>query len=450
MNPTITSVLLAFFFGWFFWQLYGRFGALAKMASEGRWDRPWRRLGLVFSIGLGQSKLVGPRKERRAGVMHAFIFWGALLVGLREMILMGEGFVEGFQELLPGLGADSPLAYGYVALVNGAELAVAYMVGVALYRRLVKRYARLDLNWQGIYVLLFIMGIVTTDLAYDAVRYALAAQGGAVHLLQSPVWGSEVDWAPVSRLLAGLVSGLGADWLDGLRQGLFWGHLVIMLSFLNVLPNTKQFHELTALPNVFFGALNRPHAPIPRLDLEDEQAWEAGAVGVNRLEQLTWKQGLDFLSCTECGRCYDSCPTYLTGKPLTQKWFNQSLLAYFKEEQANLLKTGKAGEAKTLVGDVISPDTLWACTTCRACEEACPVSIEHVPRVIGMRQGQTLMGEAYPPEMANAFKGLERNGNPWGIGYDQRADWARDEPVTILDGPVTEEVEVVMWVGCMG
>ena len=103
------------------------------------------------------------------------------------------------------------------------------------------------------------------------------------------------------------------------------------------------------------------------------------------------RKGLALFSCTECGRCHDVCPTYVTDIPLTLKWFNQSLLKHLRNEERTLFTTGKTADEKTLVGDIIHPDTLWACTTCRACEEACPVSIEHVPRIIAMRQNQTMM-----------------------------------------------------------
>ncbi|GIT71845.1 MAG: hypothetical protein Ct9H300mP28_16590 [Pseudomonadota bacterium] len=136
--------------------------------------------------------------------------------------------------------------------------------------------------------------------------------------------------------------------------------------------------------------------------------------------------------------------------------FNQSLLQHLRNEESTLFMTGKTADEKTLVGNIIHPDTLWACTTCRACEEACPVSIEHVPRIIGMRQNQTMMEEAYPPEMANTFKGLERNFNPWGIGFDQRADWAEGMEIPLMsernsgNEGQSEEIDVLMWVGCAG
>ncbi len=428
MNPWLMILVMIIAWGVFALQITVKFGALTKMAPENRFNDIGRRIGRLFKTGFGQEKLIGRSRERGSGIMHAFIFWGALLIGVRELTLMGEGFISGFQEYLPLLGSDSILGYIYISVYNIAEVVVLAMVLVALYRRIWPKPERLELNWEGIYVLLFIGSIMLTDILFDAARLNLVENyGHNLHYLNSTEYGAEWQW-----------------------------HVASMFLFLNVLIHTKQFHEITALPNVFLGSLDYPHAITPLTDLEDETLWEEGRIGVNKLEHLTWKQGLDLFSCTECGRCHDVCPTYLTDKPLTLKRFNQSLLYHLRNEESTLFLKGSTDEEKTLVGDIIHPDTLWACTTCRACEEACPVSIEHVPRIIGMRQNQTMMEEAYPPEMANTFKGLERNFNPWGIGYDQRADWAEGLEIPLMSETNTEtegqsgEIDVLMWVGCAG
>ncbi len=207
------------------------------------------------------------------------------------------------------------------------------------------------------------------------------------------------------------------------------------------------------------------------LDLEDAAAWEDETLGINHIHQLNWKQGLDLYTCTECGRCKDVCPTYTTDKPLNLHEFNDKLKLELFENTDNIIKKARLSSAirqsedpgkiekikeeiaglnskKRLIGDVVAEDTLWACTTCRACEEVCPVTIEHVPRIIAMRQGQTLMAEAYPKELNTALKGLEYNGNPWGIGYDKRADWAEGLDIkTMAEDP---DVDYLLWVGCAG
>ncbi|MBI3992372.1 MAG: (Fe-S)-binding protein [Candidatus Lambdaproteobacteria bacterium] len=451
MNPTLISLALLASLATFAYLVITKLRVLLRMAPENRFDQPLRRLGLLFRIGLGQSKLVGRKRERSAGAMHFFIFWGFVILGLREIIVFGEGYMHGFQEVLPLLGSDSIAAYVYTFVYNLFEVTVLCMVLFALYRRFAIRPARLTLNREANTILFMILGVVITDLVFDAAKFNLIGlHGHELHHLRHPVFGTEMDWAPFASGLAWLISSWGEGVTAGLYQMAYWAHVAVILVFLNLLPDSKHAHVITALPNVLFGSLGYPHTPVALLDVENEAAWEQGKLGVDRIEHLTWKQGLDLYTCTECGRCYDICPTYVTGKPLTLKWFNESLRDHLREEEAHLNRTGASSGEKELVGDVISPDTLWACTTCRACEEVCPVSIEHVPRIVAMRQAQTLLHEAQPEELNNTYRGLERNGNPWGLGYDQRANWAEGLDIPILTAPPAGDVDVVMWVGCMG
>lgn len=437
----------------FAWSIATKVRLFLRLAPENRIDRPWQRLGLLLRIGFGQSKLVARQKERSAGAMHFFIFWGFVILGLREIILIGSAYNPAFQEYLPLLGSDSIGAYLYTFIYNVTEAVVFAMVLIALYRRLVIRPRRLDLNVEGVVILFLILGVVTTDLFYDAARLNLTSLWWHdLHVLEHPVFGDEGAWAPFASLLAVWI----APWGERINAGFFefgyWLHIADILVFLNLLPLTKHAHVISALPNVFFGSLGYPHTPATLLELENEQLWEQGRLGLDRVEHLTWKQALDVYTCTECGRCYDICPTYVTKKPLALKWMNDDLRHYLEAEADAILATGKSSDDRQLVGDVIKHDTLWSCTTCRACEEVCPVSIEHVPRIIAMRQGQTLMHEAYPKELTPTFRGLEQNANPWNIGYDKRADWAGelDFPVPILTEAPAEPVDVLMWVGCMG
>jgi len=451
MNPWLMTLVMLVAWGVFALQIILKFGALKKMAPENRMNDIGRRIKRLFRVGIGQQKLIGRKHERASGIMHAFIFWGALMVGIRELTLMGEGFVTGFQEFLPFLGSDSWMGYFYISVYNIAEVLVLSMILIALYRRLIKKPDRLELNWEGIYVLLFIAFIMVTDLLFDAARLNLVEiYGQSLHYYESVEFGSEWEWAPFTVFIAFAFKGFGESFNAFLYYFGYWGHVAAMLIFVNLLINTKQFHEITALPNIFFGSLDYPHSIVPLQDFEDESVWDEGRIGINKLEHLTWKQGLDLYSCTECGRCHDVCPTYVTEKPLTLKRFNQSLLNHLRKEEKTLFRKGSTAEDKTLVGEIIRPETLWACTTCRACEEVCPVSIEHVPRILGMRINQVMMEESYPQEMSNTYKGLERNFNPWGIGFDQRGDWAEGLDVPLMSETNIDEIDVLMWVGCAG
>ena len=325
------------------------------------------------------------------------------------------------------------------------------------------------------YLVLGLIGILmVSDLLYDGARYNLIQlynNPGNIHYFNNPQYGSEFLWTPVSVGAAGLISGLSAGTTTTIMSLMFWLHICTQLVFLNLLPLGKHFHVITALPNVFLKSLGYPHEKPKLLDLEDEAAWEDESLGINHIHQLNWKQGLDLYTCTECGRCKEVCPTYTTDKPLNLHEFNDKLKQELLENADNIIKKAKLSSTieqiedsaqieqlkeeinalnskKQLIGEVIAEDTLWACTTCRACEEVCPVAIEHVPRITAMRQGQFLMAEAYPKELNPALKGLERNGNPWGIGYDKRADWA--EGLDIKTMADDQNVDYLLWVGCAG
>ena len=423
-------------------------------------------------LAIGQKRLVGRKKERVSGLMHALIFWGFCILLLRSLNLYGEGFVKGFQ--LPLLGDEYVLGYLYMFLKDIMEGIVLLMVVYAIFRRAVVKPERLHNTWEAYLVLGLIGILMISDLLYDGARYNLIMlhnNPDHLHYFNNPHFGSEFVWTPVSVGAASLISGMNVDTLGHVMIAMFWVHIITQLTFLNILPLGKHFHVITSLPNVFLKSVGYPHDKPKLLDLEDEAAWEDESLGINHIHQLSWKQGLDLYTCTECGRCKEVCPTFTTDKPLNLHEFNDNLKSELLENSDNIIKRAKLAtriqqnegsdqneeimaemaelnSQKQLVGDVIAEDTLWACTTCRACEQVCPVTIEHVPRIVAMRQGQTLMAEAYPQELNPSLKGLERNGNPWGIGYDKRADWADGLGVKLMaDDP---DVDYLLWIGCAG
>ncbi|RTZ97458.1 MAG: (Fe-S)-binding protein [Deltaproteobacteria bacterium] len=472
MNPLLMSLLLIIALVVFGRTMYTRIRLLMALEPADRFDQITRRLKSVAVFALGQKRLVGRKKERLSGVMHAFIFWGFCVLLIRSLNIYGEAFVRGFH--LPLLGDHSLLGYLYVFLKDIVEGIVLLMVILALYRRAVIKPKRLHNSWEAYLVLGLIGVLMISDLLVDGARYNLISlynNPGHLDFFNNPRFGSEFNWTPISVLAGKLISPLGAGANRVIMTMMFWLHIITQLTFLNILPLGKHFHVITALPNVFFKSLDYPHEKTKLLDLEDESVWEDESLGINHIHQLNWKQGLDLYTCTECGRCKEVCPTYTTDKPLNLFDFNMQLKEELLENTDNLIKRAALantlpsdGDAentekikaemaglnsqKQLVGDVIAEDTLWACTTCRACEEVCPVTIEHVPRIVGMRQGQTLMAGVYPDELNVALKGLERNGNPWGIGYDKRADWAEGLGVKMMADDA--DVDYLLWVGCAG
>jgi len=472
MNPLLMLSILLIGMISFGIIIRNKLAILKSLESTAPYGAFGERLKSVFFIAIGQEKLIGRKKERLSGIMHALIFWGFCILLIRSLTLMGEGFQNGFH--LPLFNDSNVIGYGYILLKDIAEGVVLCMILFALYRRIVIKPKRMHNSFEAYFVLLAIGLLMITDLFYDGARYNLIQifdNRDNWDFYNNTVWGNEFSWTPVAVFLGKGFTGLGEASNTAILHVSFWMHITCLMVLLNFLPLGKHFHVITALPNVFLKTLNSPHAKTQLLDLENEAAWEDESLGLNHIHQLNWKQGLDLYTCTECGRCKDVCPTYVTDKPLNLKDFNDSLKAELlrtgpnlvlrkqlmnqliqtKDEDARAVLNEKIlalNSDKQLVGDIIKPETLWACTTCRACEEVCPVTIEHVPRINAMRQGQTLMAESYPKELNPALKGLERNGNPWGIGYDKRGDWA--EGLNIQTLAENAEVEYLFWVGCAG
>ena len=473
MNPLLMTLALIVGLGVFGRTMFHKIQLLMALEPADRLNHLQERVKSMFLVAVGQKRLVGREKERSSGIAHALIFWGFCVLLIRSIVLYGEGYVEGFH--LPLLGDQYIFGYLYIALKDVMEGIVLLMVLFAIFRRAVIKPERMHNTFEAYLVLCMIATLMISDLLYDGARYNLVQLFGNpdnLHYFNNPTFGSEFIWTPVSVGAASVISGFSVEVNETLMVIMFWTHIFTQLVFLNLLPHGKHFHVITAVPNVFLKTIgDYPHEKTKLMDLEDEEAWENESLGINHIHQLNWKQGLDLFTCTECGRCKEVCPTYTTDKPLSLHEFNDSLKHELFDNEFNIIKrvtlakklegldnpdrveaikeeiVGLNSE-KQLVGDVIADDTLWACTTCRACEEVCPVTIEQVPRIIAMRMGQTLMAESYPKELNPALKGLERNGNPWGIGYDKRADWAEGLGIKTL--AEDSDVDYLFWVGCAG
>ncbi|HEY0840922.1 MAG TPA: (Fe-S)-binding protein, partial [Vulgatibacter sp.] len=283
------------------------------------------------------------------------------------------------------------------------------------------------------YVILgFIAGLMITEFLF-----------GASHILEQQA--GFPPFEPVTSVVAMILSPLPLGAVHVIGAFGFWTHLIIVLTFLNLLPVGKHFHVITGLPNVFFQRLHA-QGKLPTPDLEKEE------FGANKITDLHWKNISDLYSCTECGRCQTHCPTYITGKPLTHKGVNQDLKAWLWAHESEVGEgreaQGNAVELPSIVPNILSADTVWACTTCGWCETACPVFIENIPRIVEMRRHEVLVKSEFPPEATRVFKNMETQSNPWGIGATERADWAEGLNVpTVDDNP---EFEYLWFVGCAG
>jgi Fe-S oxidoreductase len=427
---TLFGVILLLAVVAFIYSASRRVRVLLALAPEPRFDRVGTRIRKTLEFAFLQKRMF---RDLYAGIFHIFLFTGFLVLLVRTIVLVVEGLVPGFV-LLTGRAGDL-----YTLLKDIFEVLVLIGIAMAVFRRALARPARLDLTMDAWIILFLIFLLIAADLLSEGARTALDPK------LETP-------WAPAVLVVANLLRGLAPAALRGVYETAWWVHLLDILFFGNYLPYSKHFHIITAIPNVFFMKLE----PMGRLGTPDLEKSES--FGVSRIEQLSWKSALDGYTCTECGRCRVVCPTALTGKPLDPKVFIDDVRDAVYEATPGILAAasgrGNGGEdaaRRELIGGWISEDTIWACTTCGYCTNACPVFIiPAVDKIIEMRRHLVLEKAEFPKEMQTAFRGMETNGNPWGISAASRADWAKDLPVVTMAEAEGKPIDVLFWVGCAG
>lgn len=424
----------------FFYLVYIR---IIKMLRQGgtenevRWAQvPARIMSVVVNV-LGQRKLL---LRTTPGVVHFFIFWGFMILGLTivNFLLSGipkPGFLDG---IIEGDVLALPFTKGYAwyhFTMDTFILLVLLAMGYAFFRRLVIRPKEMELSGQALVILSLISAMMVTDLMISGaeIRMGEHLPGGYLSKLTASVWAMlSVDEGPDSK----------ADLAYALS---WWLHFFVFFGFLNFLPISKHQHIMTAPFNVFFSTLE-PKGRVQYIPgLEDRETW-----GVNTIPELTWKQLLDGVTCQECGRCDLVCPANFTGKPLSPKQLHLSIKHMMLHEGFK-----EAGaEREPLIGDdpdrQVSKDQLWSCTTCRACMYECPVTNEHIQKFVDMRRYLTLMEGDLPSEGQVALQNMEKNSNPWGVGFDKRAEWAEGLEVPVYAQGAPEDTEYCFYVGCAG
>lgn len=417
--------------------------ALMRVAAAPvcRSDRASERVAGVMRYMFGQLRMF---RYRDAGIAHALIFAGFVVLLLRTLILIGRGYAHN-----PGFGYwvldDGTLlgnAYNFVKDLVG--LGVIGGVAYFLYLRLVRRPARMELSVEGLVILLMILGLILCDLSYEAAGIVHEGSGKGVPFRLT---------TPVASCVAQVLGHMPIDAANNLHVLGFWGHTVLVLAFLNILPFGKHFHILTVLFNVYLRDLEGIGRLRPIEDIEGRLEREE-TLGVRTVADLSWKDVLDFYTCTECGRCSDNCPAMNTGKLLSPKHLTMAIRDEMYERQDELIRLSRAaggdGEAggalRPLVPEPVAPEVLWACTTCGACEQECPVFITYIDKIVGMRRNLVMEQGEFPAQLQNAFRGMETNGNPYSAGNETRAEWAEGLDVPLLsDKP---DAEYLYWVGC--
>lgn len=399
----------------FAWGLWKRLAVYRLGRPLERRNELPKRIATAIGQALGQVKVM---RVHGAGTAHGLFFWGffLLFIGTCLVVIQAD-----FTDPLFGikfLKGNFYLLFSIVLDIAGAVAIV--MLGGLFVRRYIVKPEGLETRREDALIHALLMTILVTGFVIEGARMAVTELGTEL------AW-----WSPIGLLFAKMMAGLGESSLRTLHVGLWWFHLLLALAFIALIPFTKLRHILTTSTNYIFADLG-PKGGLVTLDMEDEEAESFGAA---KLGDLTWKDIYDSDACTYCKRCQDRCPAFATDKPLSpMKIINQLQEIAFDTPDAPLI-------------GVIGKDELWSCTTCRACQEICPAAIEHVPKFIDLRRNLVLMEGEFPgEEVATAIDNTEVNGNPLGMTFASRGDWA--EALGVKPLAEDSEVDLLYFVGC--
>lgn len=503
---TLAAVLCAFGF------MISRLGRIAALINMGQHDDVYTdfkgsRWRMVLEIVFGHKKTL---EDRVSGLTHMAFIYGFFVLGAGHTEIVIEGLTMFLKtwglspftyDKIPGLGLEHPLIRLYHISQDGMAFLVLLAVLVALGRRVFFAPPRLKPRSVDAEIILYFIGALYVTFFFLQGAAAVREAGYAAH------WNS---WKPFTSAMAFAFAGLPAVAVDSIYHIFWWSHVAVFLSFGCYIPMSKHMHLIFAGPNTWFfkkGAYAwrkpevvegekkkkpeeraRPAGLPPKINFETAEKY-----GIDKTQELPWKTLLDGFACTECGRCNNVCPAHLTQKSLKPKKVlhdikvsllkkNGESLYALRDSFGRPIEANKDAEAalepvlplvskaeidhadKNQVSETgayiqidgqIHVDDAWACTTCGACFEACPVLIDSVPgTLIGIRQNQVMMESDFPKELTAAFKGMERQGNPWGVGQDKREEWAEGLDVPTFAAIAAEtperEVEYLFWVGCAG
>ncbi|MCK4223860.1 MAG: 4Fe-4S dicluster domain-containing protein [candidate division Zixibacteria bacterium] len=395
---------------------------------ENRYDQIGKRITSFLSFGLFHGRIL---KEPFPGITHLFLFWGFLVLLLGTILifiqedltklLFGTVFIQGSFYLLFSFVLD---LFGLLAIIGVLLLA---------FRRYVLKPDRLDNKPEDLIGLILIFLVLITGFFNEGVRIAITRPDFERF--------SFVGWE-ISKIFFSPEANLSS--VKTLHAISWWIHLFLAFGLIGYIAYSKLLHLITSALNQFFRSFTPQGEIKPISDIENQETF-----GVAKLQEFTWKQLLDADACTRCGRCQDNCPAYLSEKPLSPKKVIQDLKDHLTSQGKNLGKgEGEKEQITPIAGNVVSEDELWACTTCGACQQACPVFVEVIDKVVDLRRYLVLMESKFSSEVKLFFKNMETNYNPWTIGFATRADWAKDLDLKIL--AENSDVEYLLFVGCAG
>lgn len=416
--------------------------AAARAEGPSPFDNIPARLSGLIQYAFVQTKMF---KDPRAAVLHLGIFWGFILLTVGTANIVTGGLVQA----VISWPFDGILWAATLAMQNVVAVIVLACVAWAFWRRFVSKPVRLTYNRDALVILGMIGGVVLTELL--AMVFEIAAFG-------------DQPGAFVAAAMAAPFAGVDHATLETAFWAFWWAHMLLVAAFLVYLPFSKHLHIATSFFNIYFRKL-APRGELPKMDLEDENA----TFGLRTLADLGWNDLLDGFTCTECGRCQQACPAWNTGKPLNPKHFIMGIRDMSVEAEHGLPLIPNSPSAasfgltdaideqqllRPIVDNAIPYDAVWDCVTCGACVEACPVLIEHVDKIVGLRRNLVLEDSRFPTELNTAFRNMEGVANPWGQPPTTRTDWTKGLPFAVptvaelaADGRL-DELEVLYWVGC--
>ena len=426
-------VLFLIAFGLFAQRVYFLFRLMRLGKPENRFDKMWQRFkNMVAEVVTQRCSLKSVTRKDLAGIGHAMLFWGFSLFLLSYIIFIGLAGGFGLASVLTG----NTFERVFSSILDFAGLFVLVAIVWAAIRRYIVRPARLEMSAEAGIIMIMVFALMLLHFGVDG--FGLAASGVTT------------NWPPIGGAIARLLLGtsLSTSTLTTVYRSLWWAHYALILGFMVYIPRSKHMHILASIFNTMFIPLGQKVVlePIP---IEQQENF-----GISRIQDFTWKDILDLYSCAVCGRCHANCPAQLTGKTLSPREVIHNLKEHLLETGHELLPgrvaAASEGHGKAMVGDVVTEDEIWACTTCGACQEVCPVNIEHIRKIIGFRRNLVMSQSKMPESAQLMLRNMQSRGNPWaGVqSMRLRGDWTNDLGLKVLtDG---DNVNTLFWAGCTG
>lgn len=436
-------ILFVIAFGLFLQRVYLLYRLIRLGKPEDRFDQISQRIkNMVLEVVPQWCTLKSVTRKDLAGLAHALLFWSFSLFFISYIIFVGLAGGFGLSEYIERTLFETV----YFSILDIAAIIVTLTLIVAAIRRYIIRPPRLEPTAEAGVILMMVFSLMALHVL--GVGFDHASRG------------VDASWPPLGAALAGVLrkSGLSQVAFESGYRWMWWLHYLVILSFMVYIPRSKHLHILASILNAFFKPLG-PKVALAPIPLEALEGTEGSAtLGASKIQDFSWKDLLDLYACAECGRCHVNCPAQLTGKTLSPREVIHHLKEHLLETGPPLLARKSEGPtegqaeipAKAMIGDVVSEEEIWACTTCGACQEVCPVSIEHIRKIIDLRRNLVMEQSKMPESAQLMLRNMQQRGHPWaGIqSMRLRGDWTGEIEVHVLaDG---DSVETLFWVGCTG